>query len=204
MKPSITILFIFIFLSVKVEAQSKIEIEDLQSGLNFIQAWYEKKENEEIANLQAYKEKRWYNYIPNINVGYSALTNKPLVSLSLPDYIGYINRKKELRYKTLNVRLQYAEKLNNDTIAYKTAYRELELNIQIYNRQAELLKYDSLLLKIKQEENKKFQATTEDVVRFSQTYQEKCLNLERILASIFSKVDKLETYLHRPFLITIY
>ncbi|GEM_PF-6566701 len=185
-------------------AQQKISIEPLSIGIQYIVDWHNQELLTERNALANYKEKQWYNIIPWPALGYNMATNKPMVTFTLPDIPNYITRKKDLKYRLQKVSSTTQQSIVRDTSAYRTNYIQLQELIYIYQQQLQLLKNDSLLFAIKVQENKKLQATTEEVIKTKASLQEKELNLHHNKLAIWAKVAAIEGYLHRNFIITFY
>lgn len=180
-----------------------IEIEPLHDCLVYIIQYHHKQQQQEQTALELYKEKKWYNLMPHPGLGYNFMINRPMITLSLPDFIGYINRKKDLKYRIHKTNIAASNGITNDTIAFKSAYKELLHLIAFYNQEEKLIANDSLLLKIKLEENKRLQATTEDVLKIKLSIAEKQYQHAKSILAILSKAATLETYLHRSFKIIL-
>lgn len=195
------IIFSFIFFAIifSTVAKAQITIEPMQNCIEDIKIYHYEKAQTETDALTIYREQKWYNWLPKPGVGLNIVTSKPIFTLEAPDYIGYINRTKELKYRKFRVKQTTGENLRADTIAFISGYRELETLIYFHNKEAQLIANDSLMLQLKTEENKKLQATTEDVLKIKISLLEKKYNHEKSIINILSKAASLETYLHRNF-----
>lgn len=182
---------------------SQVTVEPLQDCIAFIMQYHHTQQQREQTALELYKEKKWYNLIPHPGLGYNFIVNRPMITLSIPAFIGYINRKKDLKYRIHKTNMSAQNAIRNDTIAFKSTYNELLHLIAFYNQEEKLIANDSLLLKIKLEENKRLQATTEDVLKIKLSIAEKQYQHAKSILSILSKVATLETYLHRSFKIIL-
>lgn len=198
----IFLLLIFSPAPVNISGQA-ITIEPAQDCIFYIISYYKAQEQTSIKALELYKEKKWYNLLPQPGIGYNMIANRPLVTLSMPDFISYLNRRRDLKYKKQNTILATNKAINNDTIAFKSVYRQLEELIAVYKVEKSLLHSDSILLSIKIEENKKLQATTEEVIKAAASLEQKKLSHRQGLQAILSKAASLEPYLHRNFMIFI-
>lgn len=188
---------------IEVLSKGQILIEPLQDCFAFIIQYHRTQQQQEQSALELYKEKKWYNLLPHPGLGYNFMINRLMVTLSLPDFIGYINRKKDLKYRIHKTNISAQNAITNDTIAFKSAYKELLHLIVFYYQEEKLIANDSLLLQIKLEENKRLQATTEDVLKIKLAIAEKQYQHAKLILTILSKVATLETYLHRSFKIKI-
>lgn len=192
-----TLLLCPLILSYCLTLGQHIYVEPIDDCLAFIKNFhYEKKATEQKA-LNLYKEKKWYNFLPRPGLGYDFITGRPLVTLESPDFISFINRKKELNYKLHQSEITNSEKLNNDTVAFISGYAQLMKLIELHLTEKVLISKDSLLLKLKIEENKRLQATTEDVLKIENSILERKYNHQKAIMVIMSKAQSLEPYLHR-------
>lgn len=194
-------LIIILNLNLNLNAQS-ITVEPLSDCINSIITYHRAAEQTELKALDVYKEKKWYNMLPQPGIGYNMIANKPLLTLSMPDFISYINRRKDLKYRKHNTEVQTQNDINRDTISFKSVYRQLKELIEVYEKEKSLLSSDSILVSIRKEENKKLQATTEDVIKAEAALEQKKLSHRQSLQAILSKAASLETYLHRNFQIS--
>lgn len=183
--------------------KGQIVIEPLQDCIAFIMQYHRTQQQQEQNAQELYKEKKWYNLMPHPGLGYNFMINRPMLTLSMPDFIGYINRKKDLKYRIHKTNISSQNAITNDTIAFKSAYNELLHLITFYNQEEKLIANDSLLLQIKLEENKRLQATTEDVLKIKLAIAEKQYQHAKSILAILSKAATLETYLHRSFKISL-
>lgn len=198
--PSIALFLLF---SPFINSHSQIKIEHPDSCVNAIMVWHLQNQASELQALNVYKEKKWYNLLPVPGIAYNFMLNRPMITVSMPDFISYINRKKELNYRIHKTTISTQQGLTRDTIAFKSAYKELVHLVQFYHQEKELIAADSLLLKIKIEENKRLQATTEDVLKLKLAIAEKQYHHSKSILAILSKVATLESYLHRSFKISL-
>ena len=180
-----------------------IIIEPLSDCINYIITFHNDAQKSEEKALQLYKQKKWYTLLPTPGFGFNFITAKPMLTLSLPDYVSYAYRRKDLKYRIIKTKITAQENITTDTVAFKSAYREIETQIKFYNEEKILIAQDSLLLAIKLEENKKLQATTEDVLKLKLSILEKQYNHAKAIQTILSKVSSLESHLHRTFKITL-
>lgn len=196
---TLVLTFVVTLILAKSLSAQQIQIEPMQEGIDFIIQYHEAQQQQEQAALQLYKEKKWYNLLPHPGLGYNFMINRPMITLSMPDFIAYINRKNDLKYRIHKTNITAQNAITNDTIAFKAAYKELLYLIKFFNEEQILISNDSLLLQIKQEENKNLQATTEDVLKIKLSIAEKQYQHSKSIMAILSKVATLENYLHRSF-----
>ena len=195
----LSLLIYLAFFGYSIFAQPRIQTEPLDSGIHYIIYWHNTNHQQENTALSTYKEKKWYNILPSPAIGYNLAFNRPILTLSMPDIISFINRKKDLKYRLQKVSATTIQNISQDTIAFKTGYIQLQQLISLYLQQAGLLANDSLLYRIKQTEIINLQATTEDVIKSLAALQEKQLALHQLMLAIWARVASLETHLHRSF-----
>lgn len=196
--------FIIVLLSCQLSVcPAQVSIEPLQQCLDYIITWHQANNLQELKLLENYKEKKWYNWLPVPGIGYNFLVNRPLITLSMPNFIGFITRQKELKYQQAKTIIQMDARITADTIAFKSGYRELLEIIRQFQQSKTLLHQDSLLVRMKEEENKSLQATSEDVIKSRLAFMEKQLMVASMLRVIYAKVASIETHLHRNFQISV-
>lgn len=194
-------LCVILFISVS-KSHAQVTIEPLRDCIAFIIQYHHAQQQQEEKALETYKEKKWYTLLPQPGLGYNFMINKPMITVTLPDYVSYINRKKDLKYRILKTQITAQDRITADTVAFITGYKELELSIAFYEKELELIAQDSMLLKIKETANKSLQATTEDVLRLKISMLEKQFNHAKGIQAILSKAKSLESNLHRTFKIS--
>lgn len=146
-------------------------------------------------NVKKYREKSWINLIPNL--GYDFLNNRPFVSINISSALGYINSKRQTKYKQLTNAINYSNNLTTDTLKLKAEYYKLQNLISQYNDVKNQLKYDSLYLSIKQKENKNLQTNSETVIKAQQTKEENQIKLYNLKNQLISQKLVLESILKK-------
>lgn len=191
-------LYVFVITTaISIPVNPQITVEPITDCIAFIKNYHYEKSQKEAQALAIYKEKKWYNWLPKPGLGYDFVSGRPMFTLAAPDFVSYINRKKELQYRQFKNIETSSENIHNDTVAFISGYKELNTMIKLYNEEELLIANDSLILQLKTEENKKLQATTEDVLKQKITLLEKYYTHSRGILALMSKAAALEQYLHR-------
>jgi uncharacterized protein YhaN len=200
MKLVTTILLPFLLSSI---LNAQIIIEPLDKCISDIIDWHRQSLNDELQALNIYKEKKWYNLLPRPGIGYELINSRPMFTLTMPDFISFINRRKDLKYSIHKAVVSANQRITTDTTAFISAYYQLQNQIRFYYDEKALINQDSVLLSIKIEENKKLQATTEDVLKLRLAILQKQFNHSKTIQSVLSQAAALEPHLHRSFRIII-
>lgn len=140
--------------------------------------------------LKQYRDKSWINLVPNL--GYDPITNRPIVTLNISQALGFVNSKRQIKYRQATNAINYANSLTADTIKLKAEYYKLQNLISQYNEVSAQLKYDSLYIAIKKNENKNLQATATELLRAQQTRDENQTKLYNVKNQLISQKLVLE------------
>ena len=170
-------------------------IEPLDSLIATIILNSKARRDEQIKLLRNYKEKNWPTLLPSI--GYDPVTNRLLVNFSLNNYISLLQRKREIKFQVSQMTVRYRIQLASDTITCQYYYKEFKELIENYSGQLALLNSSSQLLIIKLHENKKLQATSEDVLKIKLELERSRLSLDQMRNGILIKALQLSLLINR-------
>ncbi|MCW3116844.1 MAG: hypothetical protein JWM28_926, partial [Chitinophagaceae bacterium] len=152
--------------------------------------------NGQIELLHNYKEKNWLSLLPSI--GYDLVTGRPLVNFSFNNFISMNQRKRDLKFQAIQLKDRYHNQLINDTITCQVYYKELKELLQNYAGQLSLLDSSFKLLQIKLEENKKSEATSEDVLKVKLELEKLRLSINQSRNVISAKTLQISLLIKRP------
>lgn len=159
--------------------------QNIDSLVNTVQADNRSELNLLNFNTKKYRERSWINLIPNL--GYDFLNNRPFVSINISGALSYINSKRQTKFKQEQNAITYNNQLIADTLTLKAEYYKLQ---NLLSQQKEIiaqLRYDSLYIKIKQNENKNLQATAVELLKAKQTQEENQTKLYNVKNQIISQ-----------------
>jgi len=170
-------------------------VEPLDSLLATIIFANKARRDEQVKLLRTYKEKNWLNLLPSI--GYDPVTYRLLVNFSLNNFISLLQRKRELKFQTSQIIIRYRTQLTSDTITCQLCYNEFKTLLENYTGQLALLDSSSQLLLIKLHENKKLQATSEDVLKAKLDLEKLRLSIGQMRTGILTKALQLSLLINR-------
>lgn len=187
------IIYITILFPVFTRAQI---IEPLDSLISNIVSKNKAALQEQIALLLQYKEQNFLSLVPSI--GYDLLTNRPLVNFSFNNFISFRQRKKDLKFQSLQIKIRFRNLLTDDSITCRLYYEEFAGLLVNYSKQLALLDSSFQLLQIKEEENKMKQATSEDVLKIKLELDKLRVSINQFRNQILSKALQLSLLIKRP------
>jgi hypothetical protein len=170
-------------------------VEPLDSLIAAIIFTNKSRRDEQIRLLRNYKEKNWLSLLPSI--GYDPVTRRSLVNFSLNNFISLLQRKRELKFQVLQLTVRYRIQLISDTITCQHYYREFKELLENYAGQQVLLDSSYQLLIIKIHENKKLQATTEDVLKTKLDLERTRISIDQMRNGILIKALQLSLLINR-------
>ena len=170
-------------------------VEPLDSLLAAIIFTNKSRRDEQIKLLRNYKEKNWLSLLPSI--GYDPVTQRLLVSFSLNNFISLLQRKRELHFQVMQMTIRYRIQLVNDTITCQHYYSEFRELLNNYAGQLALQDSSYQLLLIKLHENKKLQATSEDVLKVRLELEKSRLSIDQMRNGILTKALQLSLLINR-------
>ena len=131
------------------------------------------------------------------SIGYAPITHRLIVNFSLNNFISLLQRRRELRFQVLQLTVRYRNQLISDTITCQHYYKEFKELIENYAGQQALLDSSYQLLIIKIHENKKLQATTEDVLKIKLDLERTRLSIDQMRNGILIKALQLSLLINR-------
>ena len=170
-------------------------VEPLDSLLAAIIFTNKSRRDEQIKLLRNYKEKNWLSLFPSI--GFDLVTQRIVVGFSLNNFITLLQRKRELRFQVMQMTVKYRIQLVSDTIACQLYYKEFKELLENYAGQQALLDSSYQLLAIKQHENIKLQATTEEVLKIKLELEKSRLSIDQMRNGILLKALQLSLLINR-------
>jgi len=151
--------------------------------------------DEQIRLLRNYKENNWMSLLPSI--GYAPITHRLIINFSLNNFISLLQRRRELKFQVLQLTVRYRNQLISDTITCQHYYKEFKELLENYAGQQALLDSSCQLLIIKIHENKKLQATTEDVLKIKLDLERLRLSIDQMRNGILIKALQLSLLINR-------
>ena len=170
-------------------------IEPLDSLIATIILNSKARRDEQIKLLRNYKEKNWMSLLPSI--GYAPITHRLIINFSLNNFISLLQRRRELKFQVLQLTVRYRNQLSSDTITCQHYYKEFKELLENYAGQQALLDSSYQLLIIKIHENKKLQATTEDVLKIKLDLERLRLSIDQMRNGILIKALQLSLLINR-------